>query len=47
MLRLYKLYYNEKPIPDFVIITKIEEPLIGDITNTVISSNYGSKYKKT
>ena len=44
---MYKLYYNEKPIPDFVIITKIEEPLIGDITNTVISSNYGSKYKKT
>ena len=44
---MYKLYYNEKPIPDFVIITKIEEPLIGDITNTVISSNYGSKCKQT
>ena len=44
---MYKLYYNEKPMPDFVIITKIEEPLIGNITNTVISSNYGSKYKKT
>lgn len=42
----HNIYFNGVPLPSFVIVKKIETPLLADIENTVVESDIGYKHKK-
>jgi predicted phage tail component-like protein len=42
----HNIYFNGIPLPSFVIIKKIETPLLSEIENTIVDSDIGYKHKK-
>ncbi|MGM9533902.1 MAG: distal tail protein Dit, partial [Intestinibacter sp.] len=42
----HNIYFNGVPLPSFVIVKKIETPLLAEIENTVAESDIGYKHKK-
>lgn len=43
---LDKIYFNDVEMPNFLILKDIQIQLLGDVHNTLIKSNYGSRHKK-
>ena len=42
----HQIYFNDIPLPSFVIIKQINTQILADITNTTIKANIGHKHKK-
>lgn len=42
----HKIYFNDKPLPSFVIIKKIETQILADITNKTVKGSVGYRHKK-
>lgn len=42
----HEIYFNNIPLPSFVIVKSIDTQILSDITNTTIKSNVGYKHKK-
>lgn len=42
----HNIYFNGVPLPSFVIVKKIETPILSEIENTLVESDIGYKHKK-
>ena len=42
----YGIYFNGVQLPSFVIVKSIENPLLSEVSNTVVDSEVGYKHKK-
>ena len=40
------IYFNDIPLPSFVVIKSINTQILADIKNTTVKSNIGYKHKK-